>query len=291
MVHEPYAEWAALYAVGALDGDELMRFESHLAGGCKTCDAAVWDLSAVAAFTLPRTLPSVPLRPELRARLMRRLATEEPPGLGSSGEGRTGVRTPSGKGEPTRPGVRRRPWPWLTAAIAAGLAGFFAWNLHLTQASLSDQRGLIARLEAEESKLTADLSRRSLELDKERQLTALVSGKDTRVARLDGVEAAKRAEAWIVFSPEKKRGFFVVHFLPMLSSDKQYQLWVVADGQRRPAGVFSVDEVGHNALEVEVEASRPEGFEITEEPAGGVSAPSGPLMMKGEALERTVSHD
>jgi anti-sigma-K factor RskA len=84
-----------------------------------------------------------------------------------------------------------------------------------------------------------------------------------------------------VWSPEKKRGFIVVHFLPPLPAGKQYQLWVIAGRQALPAGVFNVDTVGHNALTVQVGVAHPDRFAITVEPVGGRSVPSGPVMMKG----------
>ena len=64
-------------------------------------------------------------------------------------------------------------------------------------------------------------------------------------------------------------------------SRQQYQLWVVAGRQALPAGVFNVDAVGHNALTVPVGVVHPDRFEITVEPVGGRSVPSGPVMMKG----------
>jgi anti-sigma-K factor RskA len=37
MNHEPFDTLAATYALGALDGDERVEFERHLAGGCDVC--------------------------------------------------------------------------------------------------------------------------------------------------------------------------------------------------------------------------------------------------------------
>jgi anti-sigma-K factor RskA len=149
-------------------------------------------------------------------------------------------------------------------------------------AELSDQRATIDRLEAERSRLATDLVRRDQELVQERALTGLVSHIDTRVASLAGIKpTAARAAGWIVWSPEKKRGFIVVHFLPPLPAGKQYQLWVIAGRQALPAGVFNVDAVGHNALTVQVGVVHPDRFEITAEPVGGRPVPSGPVVMKG----------
>ncbi len=42
-MHEPFEELAAVYAVGALDGQDLLRFEAHLAAGCNLCTVALRD--------------------------------------------------------------------------------------------------------------------------------------------------------------------------------------------------------------------------------------------------------
>src|SRR2546426_127739 len=39
--HERFGELAAGYALGALDGDDLTRFEAHLARGCTECEHAL----------------------------------------------------------------------------------------------------------------------------------------------------------------------------------------------------------------------------------------------------------
>ena len=38
MNHEEWLAQADIYALGALDGDELIAFEAHLAAGCHECE-------------------------------------------------------------------------------------------------------------------------------------------------------------------------------------------------------------------------------------------------------------
>ncbi len=101
------------------------------------------------------------------------------------------------------------------------------------------------------------------------------------MATLKGTGATDRADGWIVWSPARKQGFLVIHHLPALPSGKQYQFWVIAGQQPRSAGVFDVDAVGHTALVVTGDAERPDLFAVTVEPAGGVPAPTGPIVMRG----------
>ena len=106
----------------------------------------------------------------------------------------------------------------------------------------------------------------------ERALTTLIAHTDTRVAALASPQpTTPPAAGWIVWSPAKHRGFMVVHFLPVLPAGKTYQLWAITGQQALSARVFQVDAVGHASLMVSVAVAHPDHFEITVEPAGGVS--------------------
>ncbi len=66
---------AALYAVGALRGEEARDFEAHLATGCSVCTEEVRSLSAVANEILRSVSPQIP-RASLRARVLDRIAAD-----------------------------------------------------------------------------------------------------------------------------------------------------------------------------------------------------------------------
>ena len=259
LAHEPFAEWSVLAAVGALDGAERARFDAHLAAGCETCESSLREHSQVAA-ALPWALPDVPLDPEVRNRLMARVAAQR--------QDRTTPSAPT----PARPTVatsvpERRPWRWASGLVAAGLATALVWGLHDTRQALEVERGRVSQLEQE--------------LVQERAITSLVAHTDTHVAALRGLGAAGRADGWIVWSPSKREGFVVVHHLPALSAGQQYQFWVVEGAAWAPAGQFQVDDIGHAALTVRVERDHPERFAITVEPVSPRSSPSGPTVMQG----------
>jgi anti-sigma factor ChrR (cupin superfamily) len=67
------AEWAALYAAGALTGPERMEFEAHLAGGCQACDAELQQLGPVVAALGGSARPVTP-HPGLRESLIQRIS-------------------------------------------------------------------------------------------------------------------------------------------------------------------------------------------------------------------------
>lgn len=250
--HEPFDEWAALAAVGALDDQEKRRFDAHLAADCTRCRVRLRQFSAVAA-TLPRALPDVPVPPGLRGRVMARAVQASEPSI-----------VPS-------PARRRRPRPrvrlWAGGLVAAGLVSAFLWSVYDTRSTVQQQQTSIERLQKE--------------LAQQQALTSLVSHTDTHATGLKGTGgAAERADGWIVWSPSRKQGFLVIHHLPPLSPGRQYQLWVIAGQQPKSAGVFDVDSVGHAALVVNGETTRPDFYAVTIEGAGGAPVPSGPVVMK-----------
>src|SRR5207245_8916134 len=72
MNHEPYATLAATYAVGALDGQDRVEFERHLAGGCDICEATLRE-SAETLAVLARARPPMLPTPAVREELLRRI--------------------------------------------------------------------------------------------------------------------------------------------------------------------------------------------------------------------------
>jgi anti-sigma-K factor RskA len=252
MPHEPFDEWAALASVGALDDQERVRFEAHLAAGCERCEEELRQC-VDAATILPRALPNVPVPPSLRSQVMARVALEKQPSLA--------VRPPVASS------MGRRLRPWVGGVVAAGLVGVLVWGIHDTRSTVGRQQASIERLQQE--------------LAQQQALTALISNTDTGVVGLRGTGAAERADGWVVWSPARKRGYLVVHNLPPLSPGKQYQLWVTSGQQPTSAGVFDVDAIGHAALVIAGAAERPDLFTVTVEPAGGAPSPGGPVVMKG----------
>jgi anti-sigma-K factor RskA len=80
-------------------------------------------------------------------------------------------------------------------------------------------------------------------------------------------------------------GLLVAAGLPPAPAGKTYQLWAIA-GQNAPvsAGVFEVDPKGSASLRVPKLAGvdKVDVFAVTLEPAGGLPAPSGPMVLAGK---------
>jgi anti-sigma-K factor RskA len=94
---------------------------------------------------------------------------------------------------------------------------------------------------------------------------------------LQGTEVAPEATGVIYISADGQNGAIIVDKLLQLDEAQQYQLWLIADGQRTSGAVFSVPADGYQT--VLVESPRPlreyGAFGITVEPAGGSPGPTG----------------
>jgi anti-sigma-K factor RskA len=135
--HSPeIEELLSLYALGALDGDDLAALEAHLAAGCPECQAELarlgGDVEGLAA-----SLPAVPPSEMTRARLLAKLPPAETslrPSPGIAGPGRRGSR--SGRGG----------WAWLAAAAVLLLVCGWGWLAARREAeALRAGRGGLAR--------------------------------------------------------------------------------------------------------------------------------------------------
>jgi anti-sigma-K factor RskA len=114
-----------------------------------------------------------------------------------------------------------------------------------------------------------------------RASTAEILFTDAATVRLAGTDAAHNASARLVPSLDGRRVTFSVVGLPVLSSDRQYQLWLIQDGVRTSGAVFSVDQLGCGiyALTTPRPLRSYSGFGVTIEPAGGSNGPTGPRVL------------
>jgi len=245
--HEPFDELAACYALGALDGDDLTRFEAHLARGCTECE------HALAQCREALVQPAVDLRevppPRVKRALMERLA-------------RSRARRP----RPARlgPGLK-----WVASvAVAAGLIA----SVVATYVS--------ARYEQRLGEMAREASALREQISQQRQALALLRDPATRIITLAGLEPSPKAQGRMIWN-ERDGGILVAGGLPPAPQGKAYELWAVVGGKPIPAGLFGVDAEGRGSARVEPLAGGPEvaQFAVTLEPAGGVPAPTGPMYL------------
>jgi anti-sigma-K factor RskA len=112
--HEHWLERADIYALGALDGEELKELESHLASGCAICEDYLRE-SREALLLLHRTIMPVTPSDSLKTRVLDAVQDDKLVSIASP------------------PRNRRRRWQILTGTIAAGVMGAVISGLFFTR--------------------------------------------------------------------------------------------------------------------------------------------------------------
>lgn len=285
-----FEDWLPSYALGALEGEELEALEAHLETGCPRCAAllAGWeaDLAAVAAQA-----PAVEPSDVTRSRLLKTVTAEVKEGspatrLPSPGVSPTAAPVPPPHAPPQRSALAA----WALAASIAAVA--FSLGALWSQLRVSgDLESLVAertRVEGELERVRTELSRARTELTGLRthveRLTVSVQtlGGGGRTFVLAGLEGAPDAGGAAFVDPRTGRAVFHAYGLPPAPPDKTYQLWWIAEGRPVSAGVFDVDETGSGSLEIEAPpAETIDQWAVTVEPAGGVSQPTGAMVLRG----------
>jgi anti-sigma-K factor RskA len=305
--HEDWLAQADIYALGALDGDELVAFEAHLAAGCPVCEEHMRRIQETLTL-LPQALQPLIPPPTVKARLLAQIATEAPAEP-------TVIRLP-----------RRRPW-WmgLSALAAAGLLIALSLQLYQTRQEAQQLQAQVASLqktitEGEEAvqvgqrelqratetivTLQAELTRREETLEAERRqreqveravatlqgelsereaALRLLASPQVRAVRLAGLPPSPSANAQVLWNPATRTGVLLTSGLPPTPPDRVYELWAIAGNEPMPAGIFQVDEAGHGVLRLPnlPGKKRVDKFAVTLEPVGGVPRPTGPMHLLG----------
>ena len=282
LTHEEIQAALAAEALGALDGDEAAAVQAHLRE-CAECREELASLREAAA-SLAYAAPTAPMEPgrsdRLRARLLARAAAD------AGGSGRVPAREPV----PARreePGVipisRGRGRPALPAWIAAAAAvvlligvGTYAARLKGRYDALGER---YAALTGERDQLAQGIARRDSTL-------AALSGPGVKV--IDLASTQQRAPSGRMFwDPGTARWTFFAHNLPALREGRDYQLWLITPAGPVSAGVFKPTPGGHATVQATYPLPRDQlrAVAVTEEPEGGLPAPSGQPLIVGAASE------
>lgn len=268
MSHEKLSELCSIYALGALDGEELREFEAHLKTGCPLCGQQIREFSEVAA-SIPEALPNMRPSPDLKDRLMASLDHEV-------SKDRVIDFKSVGKALPATPSRRRGWFPWA-CAIAAGIA----LMVSLTRLS-SLNRGFAEQQERLNQQIEQLKVLQKL-LSDEKEVTQFIAKPGVKITPLAGTDKSPEAVGKVLWSAQEKRALFYASKLPVLPQGKTYQLWIIANNKPFDAGIFLVDPQGNGFLKVPSlsEADKAQKFAVTLEPAGGVPQPTGDMHLLG----------
>jgi anti-sigma-K factor RskA len=270
--HEPFDELAAGYALGALEAPDAARFERHLAG----CDTCARTLAAYGeALARVAAEQSEPPPAHVRGALLRRL--DEVPIARRS---RVGLVVGWAASAALAAGVAAAlTGGWVRARYEPRVAAL-AREADALREQLAEQTrtvgALRARLDEQERALTLV---RAESAEQARSL-ALLADPATRVVTLAGLQPSPAARARMIWNPQAG-GLLLAADLPPAPEGKVYELWAIAAGQPKPAGLFTVDAEGKGSVRVPPLAgvAAVDVFAVTLEPAGGVPAPTGAMYL------------
>lgn len=241
-----------LYALGALEGEELQTLESHLES-CPEClrrlEEARGRLSRLAL-----SVPPEPVPPEVLERLLGRVHAHR-------------AKQPA----PIFAGL----WRWATPALALALL-LLVVALGLVTAR---NRDLTRRV----TLLQLALTQQETEADRARHVLDVLTAADTVKVTLVPASARPVPQGKAFYHAKKGLLFYAAN-LPALPTGRTYQLWLVpAEGKPISAGVFQTDAQGNGSILL---PPLPPGvtakaFAVTVEPAGGVPQPTGQKVLIG----------
>jgi anti-sigma-K factor RskA len=254
-LHEQFAEDLAVYAIGALEGQERSELELHLRD-CSDCQAELAQLRGDAALLALSVSGPVPSQ-QAKQRFLRSI---------SSDLNRKPVRS-------LRPSL---PWwavsGWAAAAVALAFT-LFLWHDHV------DQR---RRLDA--------LNERSRERDQQllraNELVSILTDPKAVRVTLVAANTPPQPQGKAIYVRETGGLIFLANSLPQLPSGKAYELWLIPEtGNPIPAGVFKPDTHGGATV---VRPPLPRGvraaaFAVTVEPESGSSAPTSTPILIGKS--------
>lgn len=126
--------------------------------------------------------------------------------------------------------------------------------------------------------INAELERR---LTEARDVTELLSAPSMQFINLSGVIPNEQAFGKVVLDPAKGAAVVYMYRLPLQPQGKEYQLWVMRDGQPTSAGLFRVGNDGGATLTLETlpHIDSIPRFLVTIEPEGGQLLPTGMIYL------------
>lgn len=265
-MHIPREE-LALYAMQALDREECVRIDAHLAqcGECRSQLAeARGELALLAVSVESRPLPS-----GAKQRFMSRVAA-------AAETERASVARPSPRVQMPQPRRRSNLSVWLPWAAAAALL-VVAFALDARVRDLDRQVDRQEHAAQAQAKASAQAQR----------VLDLLNARDAQHVVLTAANVHPVPSARAVYLASQGSLVLEASNLAPVPQDKTYELWIIpANGKAPvPAGLFRPDAAGSASL---VLPKLPKGVEakafgVTVEKASGADTPTLPIVLSGAA--------
>jgi anti-sigma-K factor RskA len=251
-----------LYALGALDGQEMQAFEAHVPG----CPACRKELAAAKQRVLRLGLaaPAVAPRPQVKSALMEKVKAER---------AAAGARAVQVKPKKKRWGLRFS----LGFAIATAALAFATFEL----AKMDWERGKqIKNLQAE---LDAAQTKAKLDAQAMEAMASVTAAPDSAMITLLQQAGGPPGQAHVMYNARMGLAVYSGQIAPA-PADKSYQLWLVpASGSPVNAGMVGANQENGAVVVRLTPGLVAKAFAVTMEPAGGMPQPTGPKVLVGAA--------
>lgn len=274
--HDEIQADLSLFALGSLDEGDRREVAEHLASGCDECERelVVWR----------EVVELVPLgledetTPDLKPTLLRR------------------VRGQSERGS----NVRRLPRAVIPLALAAaallalGIGREMQWRAESTtqQLAAADLRRQLEEAGGKLEQVARVLSERERDVTSLRAALktaqdslGLLQSRGLQLVRLSQTPDQRPAEGHAIIGRDAGRALFYAFDLPAVQQNQTYELWWITEKEGPVnAGLFvpGPDGVGRVETAMPTNAGAIQAAAVTIEPAGGVTKPTGPMVLLGK---------
>lgn len=273
------------------------------AAACPECGPALFAMEETVA-QLGQLVPQQAINPGhgagIRSRLLMRARAEReahstaapgPPDLAR------GVASLTGLGQKLTPGSQRvvdaevkkilPPKPKFNVFSGAGLlalaasVAFIVTAVQLARVTSQRNAMLAERAPLPDTSRRADTARPPV--SEKDALVAAMAGPDVKIVPLVTKSATRMGRMF--WNRASNDWTMVVYTMPPPKPGMTYQVWLVTDSAKISAGTFQPDSSGHAFMQAKYALDRNalRAVAVTEEPAGGMPSPTGPVVVSGLA--------
>jgi anti-sigma-K factor RskA len=296
MNKQEFLDLCDAYALGALDGDDLVRFREVLQNA-GAIDAEMREALSSAmraaeqlSLSAPEAAPSPAVKQRLMARIRASEAIQDDVAAAPAASPTVPRKTRAASFDTPRAGWGSRLFgAWLTPRPAYAFAfsllvllvGLGSYVLSLN-GNLKSQQGALALAHDRILELQDSLSQKEALLE-------VIRSREMQLVVLSGTDNNPAGYGKILWDPERKTAVLQVS-LPPQPDGTDYQLWVIRDQKPVDAGVFQVSAKGEDLRTdglykidrlVETDKRHINAFAVTVEPKGGVPQPTGKMVLLG----------
>ena len=259
------AEFYEAYALGALDGDDLVALEEHLARHCPTCTAGVAQARWVGAnlsFLAPPAEPPAALRQKVLGAIGTAVKTQQIPSTV------TGVEEINARGRKAAARPWIPAWAWAAAAVLVIFSGYTTWQMRqfAKEVTVLERQGAQERAQAQ-----------ALNSERDRYVQALNIMAASATRRLE-LKPGKPAMPAVAAYWNPAMGLVLsAEMMPKMADDRTLQLWVVPrQGPPISVGIFRPNTQGQVLMVMPPAQAMnmAKALAISEEPAGGSPQPT-----------------